>query len=232
MANSNTWKCTVAVAAGLVLGVTGVTWINGTTGISAQRKGAGGLSTDDRAEIMHVYASYARYFDLPDVDPDEFVKRVWTSDAEFVNITVKPKSGQCPGKADNPPGDWKPGTLDMIKGSIPDKLGMTENICIGVVRGYQEMALRAKRNYSTVGAVHRTRVGNHFIEKTPQGAHGLATVNFWDGDESGGKWNGSGIYEEDFVKTADGWRIRKRVFHGDGVLTKWKATGSRLIPVR
>jgi hypothetical protein len=229
MTNSNTWKYTVAVAAGLVLGVISVTW---TSAISAQRTGAGGLSTDDRAEIMHVYASYARYFDLPDVDPDEFVKRVWAPDGEFVNITVKPKSGQCPGKADNPPGDWKPGTLAMIKGSIPDKLGMTDNICIGVIRGYQEMALRAKRNYSTVGAVHRTRVGNHFIEKTPQGAHGLATVNFWDGDESGGKWNGSGIYEEDFVKTADGWRIKKRVFHGDGVLTKWKATGSRLIPVR
>src|SRR5262249_18689884 len=134
MRKSNTWKWTVAVAIGPVLVVTGVTWT------SAQRKGAGGLSADDRAEIMHTYASYARYLDLPDVDPDAFVKRVWTADGEFVNITVKPKSGPCPGKADNPPGDWKPATLDMIKGSIPDKLGMTDNICIGVVRGYQELA--------------------------------------------------------------------------------------------
>jgi hypothetical protein len=197
-----------------------------------QRPAAGGLTLEDRSELLALYATYARYFDFPDVNTDDFVKRVWTPDAEFVNITLKPASGQCPAKATNPPGDWKPGTRDMIKGSVSDKLGLMD-VCIGVIRGYQEMALRAVRNFSTVGAVHRTRVGNIYLEKTPEGAYGLATANYWDGDASpaGGKWNGSGVYEEYFVKTGDGWRIKKRVFTGDTVLVPWKLSGGRTAAV-
>ncbi len=212
-------KWSVMVAMGLVLVVVVV------TPASAQQL-IGGLSLHDREEIMHVMSTYARYFDFPDVNPDEFVKRVWTADAEFVNITPKPASGQCPAKADNPAGDWKPVSRDLIKGSIPDKLGLTD-FCLGVVRGFQDMALRAKRNYNTVGAVHRTRVGNFFIEKTPEGAYVMATANYWDGDPSGGKWTGSGVYEEYMVKTSAGWRIKKRVFTNEGVLVKWKAAGNK-----
>ena len=34
------------------------------------------------------------------------------------------------------------------------------------------------------------------------------------------------LYEEDYVKTAAGWRMKKRVFTGDAVVGNWRPLGS------
>src|SRR5438552_475998 len=96
-----TWRV-VATAAALLLLAGGVRWW--TTAQAATAR----LTGDDRAEILNLYAAYTRYFDFADVDPREFVKKVWTPDGLFVNVTRIPESGKCAEKMDLPPGEFRP----------------------------------------------------------------------------------------------------------------------------
>ena len=182
------------------------------------------LTADDRADILNVYAAYTRYFDFADVDPREMVKKVWTADGVFVNVTAIPESGKCDDKTDLPPGEFKPASPDLMKGSLADKLGV--KACVSIVKGWEELALRPVRNQKKYGTVWRTRRSTPYIESTPEGAHGFVTANYWAWDPSGGKWYGSGTYEEDYVKTKDGWRIKKRVFTQDAAVGKWRPAGA------
>jgi hypothetical protein len=211
------WRVVIA-AAGLLLAAGGVTWW--TTAQAAVPK----LTAEDRAEILNLYGAYTRYFDFSDVDPREFVKKVWTPDAIFVNVTKIPDSGKCNERTDLPPGEFKAASPDLIKGTLSDKLGI--KACVSIVKGYEELALRAVKAQVTHGTVWRTRRSTPYIEATPEGAHGHVTANYWLWDPSGGKWNSGGTYEEDYVKTKDGWRMKKRVFTGDDVVGRWRPAGA------
>jgi hypothetical protein len=212
-----TWS--VVVAASLLLIAGAVRWW-GTAQAAAPK-----LTADDRTEILNLYAAYTRYFDFADVDPHEMVKKVWTPDAVFVNVTPIPASGKCPDKTDLPPGEFRPASPDLMKGSLADKLGI-KAFCVATVKGYEDLALRAVRNQKNRGTVWRTRRSTPYIEATPEGAHGFVTANYWAWDSSGGKWYSGGTYEEDYVRTANGWRLKKRVFTGDEVVGKWRPAGA------
>jgi hypothetical protein len=182
------------------------------------------LTAEDRTEILNLYATYTRYFDFADVDPHEFVKKLWTPDAVFVNVTKMPDDGKCPVKTDVPPGEYRSASPDLLKGTLTDKLGI--KACATTVQGWESLALRAVHNHKNNGTAGRTRRSTPYIEATPEGAHGLVTANFWVWDPSGGKWAGGGTYEEDYVKTKDGWRMKKRVFTGDPIVGRWRPAGA------
>src|SRR5262249_1144405 len=130
-------KWSLAMAASLLLVAGGVTWW--TTAQAATTR----LTAEDRADILNVYAAYTRYFDFSDVDPREMVKKVWTADGVFVNVTAIPESGKCDDKTDLPPGEFKPASPDLMKGSLADKLGV--KACVSIVKGWEELALRPVR---------------------------------------------------------------------------------------
>jgi hypothetical protein len=182
------------------------------------------LTAEDRTEILNLYATYTRYYDFADVDPREWVKKLWTPDAIFVNVTEIPASGKCPDKTDLPPGQYRPASRDLIRGTLSDKLGIPA--CVGVIKGWEDLALRAVRGHRERGTVWRTRRSTPYIEATPEGAHGHVTANYYLWDTSGGHWEGGGTYEEDYVKTNDGWRMKKRVFTGDAVVGRWRPAGA------
>jgi hypothetical protein len=211
-------KWSAILAASLLVLVGGVKWWTSAQAATPR------LTAEDRTDILNVYAAYTRYFDFADVDPREMVRKVWTADGVFVDVTPIPDSGKCPDKTDLPPGEFKPASPDLMKGTLADKLAV--KACVSTVRGYEELALRAVRNQKKYGTVWRTRRSTPYIEATPEGAHGLVTANYWAWDPSGGKWYGSGTYEEDYVRTKDGWRMKKRVFTSDAVVGKWRPVGA------
>ena len=63
------------------------------------------LTADDRAEILNLYAAYTHYFDFADVDPRDMVKKVWTPDGVFVNVTPIPESDNAPTRPTCRPGN-------------------------------------------------------------------------------------------------------------------------------
>jgi len=152
------------------------------------------------------------------------VKSVWTADGMFVDVSSVPASGQCPQlKADSPVGQWKPASLDLVKGTLTDKLGVP--VCVGQVTGYEELAWRATNMHNMRGTLWRTMVRIPYIEPIPGGARSVVAAAQFSSD-AGPKWSGSGTYIDDMVKTPAGWRIKKRVWVPDGVVAKWRPAGA------
>jgi hypothetical protein len=69
----------------------------------------------------------------------------------------------------------------------------------------------------------RQLVYNIYIQPRPGGeAWGHApTLMRPEGVTSGKTWFG-GLYEDSFVKTASGWRIKKRIWYSDEVIGAWR----------
>jgi hypothetical protein len=218
-----TEKRNLLLAAG---GLAALAVVAGAVAVTYAQQGAvPKITRDDREDIMEVYSAYTRYFDYADVDPHEMVKKVWTSDGMFVNLST-PKDGQCPQVPGNAPiGQWKTASHDLIKGSIPDKLGV--KVCVGQVTGWDEMAWRATNMHNMRGTLWRTMVRMPYLEAVPGGI--LVTLPaiqyYWE--PGGEKMSGSGTYQDLFVKTADGWRIKKRVWTPDSVVGAWRPAGAK-----
>ena len=81
-----------------------------------------------------------------------------------------------------------------------------------VVRGHEELAALAKGAGSpapVLKAAHHAI--NIMIEPTPEGAHGRAYLVMVSSPTQGTSATGlSAIYEDDLVKTADGWKFKMR----------------------
>ena len=81
-----------------------------------------------------------------------------------------------------------------------------------VVRGHEELAALAQGAGSpapVLKAAHHAV--NIMIEPTPEGAHGRAYLFMMSSPTQGSSATGlSAIYEDDLVKTADGWKFKMR----------------------
>ena len=97
-----------------------------------------------------------------------------------------------------------------------------------LIQGHEEL----KASWSLDNAIHKTPrhfTTNILIEPTPEGARGSAYVIIVGGAEDGQGQRpfirAKGTYDDELVKTDEGWRFKKRIgtFHrfGDGLLDSW-----------
>jgi hypothetical protein len=83
------------------------------------------------------------------------------------------------------------------------------------IRGREQIGAFAVRDLTHRGPSYvRDFVTNHIVHASPEGATGRAYVVWIDVGENGkaGAIQGGGHYDDVYVKTADGWRIKSRAF--------------------
>jgi len=83
------------------------------------------------------------------------------------------------------------------------------------VRGPEQLAAFAMGDLAHRGPAYvRDYVTNHIIQPSPEGASGRVYVVWIEVEENGrpGAMQGGGRYEDTYVKTPAGWRIRTRMF--------------------
>jgi hypothetical protein len=184
----------------------------GIIGVLAQQPGTPvALTAEDYRQIQMLYGAYNRWLDFGVDDPDgsRGVQDVYTSDGMFVDV----------GAATTPcvvRNGWQAGSRDVIRGTVADQAGL--NLCIATLTGFQALANDAKETHQRLGVLGRHLMRNTSVRPSPEGASGFATVIPFTWEDPAGKFSAPGHYEDTFVKTANGWRIKKRIWTPDSVL--------------
>ena len=119
-------------------------------------------------------------------------------------------SGPAPCPADGP---WEIAEREVIRGSKPDLDG--SRVCITVLEGAERLASMASGFREALGWSQRHVYTNLRITPTPDGARGFVYFNQLDVSTLPPTTSVTGIYEDTLVKTADGWRFKKRVHTHD-----------------
>lgn len=181
-------------------------------GLAAQRDTAPSLTPKDYIEIEQLYMAYTHAIDFGQPDGRDYAE-VFTPDGVFVLVIPNPLSPQasprCPTGA-----PWHVGDPATIAGSVPDKVGL--DVCIATLTGSDDLASMAKGFHQVNGTSSRHVYTNLRITPTTEGARGFVYFNQLDVRTRPPTNTVSGIYEDTLVKTADGWRFKKRVHTHDG----------------
>ena len=194
------------VATGLV--VLGIGLGFGYTSLQSQSPG---LTTQDYIDIEQLYFAYTNAIDFGDPEGLDYAG-VFTSDGVFALVMrlADGASGPGPCPADGP---WELAEREVIRGSIPDRDG--SRVCITILDGEDRLASMASGFRDVFGTSQRHVYTNLRITPTPDGARGFVYFNQLDVSTLPPTTSVTGIYEDTLVKTADGWRFKKRVHTHD-----------------
>ena len=116
--------------------------------------------------------------------------------------------GPCPAV-----GPWTIADPEIIRGSMPDRDG--SRVCIAILDGADRLASMASTFRQMNGYTARHVYTNLRITPMPDGARGFVYFNQLDVSTLPPTTTVTGIYEDTLVKTADGWRFKKRVHTHD-----------------
>jgi hypothetical protein len=171
---------------------------------SAQKGSPMMLTALDYAEIQQLYASYNWAIDFGQADGRDWAA-LWASDGMFINVVPIPKSGSCPSVS----APWRPADRGVIRATIADTKG--SNMCVTTVTGSDDLAAMAKGVHA--GGSLRSRHTTQNIQITPaaDGAVGHAYLLQYSGATAPATLVPSGFYEDGLVKTAAGWRFKRRI---------------------
>ena len=194
------------IAAGALVLAAGLVW-----GAAAARGQAPALTTQDYIDIEQLYIAYTNAIDFGDADGRDYAG-VFTPDGVFALVMrlADGASGPGPCPAEGP---WEIVDREVIRGSIPDRDG--SRVCITVLDGADRLASMASGFREVFGTSQRHVYTNLRITPTPDGARGFVYFNQLDVSTLPPTTTVTGIYEDTLVKTADGWRFKKRVHTHD-----------------
>lgn len=180
-------------------------------GCALPRGEAPGLTTRDYIEIEQLYMAYTNAIDFGAADGSDYAG-VFTADGVFALVMRLAEGADGPGPcpADGP---WELAEREVIRGSIPDRDG--SRVCITVLDGAERLAAMAAGFHEFNGINARHVYTNLRITPTPDGARGFVYFTQLDVSTLPPTTTVTGIYEDTLVKTADGWRFRKRVHTHD-----------------
>ena len=194
------------VAAGLV-----VLWIGLGLGYASLQSQSPELTTQDYVDIEQLYIAYTNAIDFGAADGRDYAG-VFTPDGIFALVMRRAEGASGPGPcpADAP---WQLADREVIRGSIPDRDG--SRVCITILDGEDRLASMASGFREVYGTSQRHVYTNLRITPTPDGARGFVYFNQLDVSTLPPTTTVTGIYEDTLVKTADGWRFKKRVHTHD-----------------
>ncbi len=189
------------LALGIALGV----------GYDSMRSQTPGLTTQDYIDIEQLYIAYTNAIDFGDPEGLDYAG-VFTPDGVFALVMRRTDdaSGPAPCPADGP---WELADREIIRGSRPDRDG--SRVCITVLEGTERLSSMASGFRDVFGWSQRHVYTNLRITPTPDGARGFVYFNQLDVSTLPPTTSVTGIYEDTLVKTADGWRFKKRVHTHD-----------------
>ena len=189
------------VALGIALGV----------GYDSLRSQTPGLTTQDYIDIEQLYIAYTNAIDFGDPEGLDYAG-VFTPDGVFALVMRRTDgaSGPAPCPADGP---WELADREVIRGSMPDRDG--SRVCITVLEGTERLSSMASGFREALGYTQRHVYTNLRITPTPDGARGFVYFNQLYVSTLPPTTSVTGIYEDTLVKTADGWRFKKRVHTHD-----------------
>lgn len=189
------------LALGIALGV----------GYDSMRSQTPGLTTQDYIDIEQLYIAYTNAIDFGDPEGLDYAG-VFTPDGVFALVMRRTDdaSGPAPCPADGP---WELADREVIRGSMPDRDG--SRVCITVLEGTERLSSMASGFRDVFGWSQRHVYTNLRITPTPEGARGFVYFNQLDVSTLPPTTSVTGIYEDTLVKTADGWRFKKRVHTHD-----------------
>ena len=189
------------LALGIALGV----------GYDSMRSQTPGLTTQDYIDIEQLYIAYTNAIDFGDPEGLDYAG-VFTPDGVFALVMRRTDgaSGPAPCPADGP---WELADREVIRGSMPDRDG--SRVCITVLEGTERLSSMASGFREALGYTQRHVYTNLRITPTPEGARGFVYFNQLDVSTLPPTTSVTGIYEDTLVKTADGWRFKKRVHTHD-----------------
>ena len=169
------------------------------------------LTTQDYIDIEQLYIAYTNAIDFGDPEGRNYAG-VFTPDGVFALVMrlADGASGLGPCPADGP---WQLADREVIRGSIPDRDG--SRVCITILDGEDRLASMASGFREVFGTSQRHVYTNLRITPTPDGARGFVYFNQLDVSTLPPTTTVTGIYEDTLVKTADGWRFKKRVHTHD-----------------
>jgi hypothetical protein len=101
---------------------------------------------------------------------------------------------------------WDVGTREDIRGSIADV--KNADACVLKMIGTQKLAALAV-TFKTKQERHVHT--NFLLTPTAEGATGMVYLNQLNVLNKPPTWTGSGIYDDTLVRTANGWRFKKRI---------------------
>jgi hypothetical protein len=183
-------------------------------GAAQQKEGAGALSALDYAQIQQLYASYNRAVDFGDADGRDYAV-LYVPDGVFVNV-VPAKAGACQPSSS----PWHSADRATIRGSIADRRGA--NMCVTTVTGSRDLATMMKDNHVTSALSSRHANSNVQITPTADGATGFAYLFQLRVSSTPATLSPTGFYEDALVKTATGWRFKRRIRTEDAVVNQPK----------
>ena len=189
------------IALGIALGL----------GYDSLRSQTPGLTTQDYIDIEQLYIAYTNAIDFGDPEGLDYAG-VFTPDGIFALVMRRTDgaSGPAPCPADGP---WELADREVIRGSMPDRDG--SRVCITVLEGTERLSSMASGFRDVFGWSQRHVYTNLRITPTPDGARGFVYFNQLDVSTLPPTTSVTGIYEDTLVKTADGWRFKKRVHTHD-----------------
>lgn len=180
-------------------------------GYDSLRSQAPGLTTRDYIDIEQLYIAYTNAIDFGDPEGLDYAG-VFTPDGIFALVMRRTDgaSGPAPCPADGP---WELADQEVIRGSMPDRDG--SRVCITVLEGTERLSSMAAGFREALGWSQRHVYTNLRITPTPEGARGFVYFTQLDVSTLPPTTSVTGIYEDTLVKTADGWRFKKRVHTHD-----------------
>ena len=180
-------------------------------GYDSLRGQAPGLTTQDYIDIEQLYIAYTNAIDFGAADGRDYAG-VFTDDGIFALVMRLAEGASGPGPCPAA-GPWELAGQEVIRGSVPDRDG--SRVCITVLEGTERLSSMASDFHRINGLNARHVYTNLRITPAPDGARGFVYFNQLDVSTLPPTTTVTGIYEDTLVKTADGWRFKKRVHTHD-----------------
>lgn len=201
MPGSKSIAAVVLVALGIALGVA----------LDAPRGQTAELTTQDYIDIEQLYIAYTNAIDFGDPEGLDYAG-VFTPDGVFALVMRLADGASGPGPCPAA-GPWEIVDREVIRGSMPYRDG--SRFCVTVLDGKDHLASMAAGFRDVNGYTQRHVYTNLRITPTPEGARGFVYFTQLDVSTLPPTTSVTGIYEDTLVKTADGWRFKKRVHTHD-----------------
>jgi hypothetical protein len=163
------------------------------------------FTAQDYFEIQMLYGRYTHSIDHGALDGMDYAE---TFVPDGVLVTVTAASPCTRGEL------WDAADRDVIRGSIADEKNIS-NVCISKMIGTQKLAALAK----TFKTRQERHVHTNFLV-TPTadgGATAMVYLNQLNVLNKPPTWSASGIYNDTLVRTANGWRFKKRIITQNAV---------------
>jgi hypothetical protein len=186
----------------LAVGAFGISFAAAQTKTSVPR-----LTAQDYFDIQMLYAAYAHAYDHGAKDGHDYAD---TFLPDGMLVVVAPLANPCT-RGEN----WDAGDREIIRGSIADVKNI--DVCIQKMIGTQKLAWLATWFKGRNGFTERHVNTNFLIAPSEQGATGTLYLNQLTTKPKPPTWTTSGVYNDTLVRTANGWRFKKRIITQDAV---------------